>query len=377
MKKWVLFSAISTVVIATFFVVGCGKNKNNNGNGSSNFDRGAMFTNYADNYIIPAYADVIVKLNTMKTEVNKFATTPDTTNLKLARSAWKQAYITWQGADMLEFGPEASVGLRNFVNIYPVSVTKVNTNITSGSYDLEQFGSKDAQGFPAVDYLLNGLATNDTAIISFYTAETNAANRKQYLIAITDKMIAKVTATLDAWHTYRNSFVTNTSTDAGGSLSIMTNAYIQYFERYLRAGKIGLPVGAMTGVAAPELTEAYYMPSLAKELAIAALNGVSNFYEGMAYGNNASNGIGYKEYLATVGTVDGTGRPMADVISIEFADAKTAMTDMPSPIATAVTTNRQDILKVYQALQQLVPLLKVDMVSAFGISITYVDNDGD
>lgn len=377
MRKRALFSIISAITIAAFLAVGCGKNKNNNGGGSSNFDRGAMFTNYADNYIIPAYVDVIVKMNSMKTDIAKFTASPDTTNLKLVRASWKQAYITWQGADMLEFGPDASVGLRNFINIYPVSITKLNTNITSGSYDLEQFGNKDAQGFPALDYLLNGLAADDTTLITYYTTGTNAANRKQYLMAVTDKMIAKVTATLDAWHTYRTAFIANTSTDAGSSLSTMTNAYVQYFERYLRSGKIGLPSGAMTGVAAPELTEAYYAPSVSKDLAIAALDAVSNFYEGMAYGSTSNNGIGFREYVATVGTVDGTGRPMADVISAEFADAKTAMANMPSPITTAVSSNRQDILKVYQALQQLVPLLKVDMVSALGISITYVDNDGD
>jgi hypothetical protein len=266
--------------------------------------------------------------------------------------------------------------LRDYFNIYPVSVTKVNTNISSGSYDLEQFVNKDAQGFPALDYLLNGVATSDVAIAAMYTTDASATARKQYLSAIVNKMNTKITAVKDAWTTYKTGFAGNTSTNAGSSMSVMTNAFMLYYERYVRAGKIGLPVGAMSGVSAPNLTESYYYPTLSKELAIVALNSVIAWYEGRGY-NNGADGQGFKDYLTVVGTKDNNGKLMADVISTEFAEAKAELAAMPSPIRDAVTTNRADVLKVYEQMQQLVPLLKVDMVSAFGISITYTDNDGD
>lgn len=356
--------------------VGCRKNKKDDDDNSVNFDRAAMLTNYADNYVLPAYTDMVGKLTTLKTTVDEFAAAPDTIKLAAARTAWKDAYLTWQGVEVLEFGPDASVSLRDFMNIYPVSLTKVNNNITSGSYDLEQFANKDAQGFPALDLLLNGLASTDAAIVGYYTTDAKATARKQYLQAVTAKMLTKITAVKDAWGPYKATFIAATSTSVSGSISLMTNAFVLYYERYVRMGKIGLPAGAISGTASPDLAEAYYTPTLGKELATAAVNSVAAFYEGISY-NGASNGLGFKDYLMAIGTKDDNGTAMAEVISTELGDVKTALAAMPANVSLTAASNPSDLLKVYDQMQQVVPLLKVDMVSAFGISITYTDNDGD
>lgn len=376
MKKWILITMLPAILMMA--AVGCKKEKDdsNNNNNNSSFDRGAMLANYADNYVIPAYADMTGKLSTLKTKTDAFVAAPDETKLAETRAAWKAAYLTWQETDLLEFGPEASISLRNYINTFPVTVSKVNGNIAAGTYDLEQFGNKDAQGFPALDYLLTGLGTSDAAIVSFYTTDAQAANRKLYLQAIVNKMVAKVGAVQTAWGTYRGTFVGNTATDAGSSISLMTNAFVLYYERYLRSGKIGLPAGAMTGVAAGELTEAYYTPTLSKELAQAALNSVGKFYNGFGYSNNVD-GIGFHDYMKAIGTKDDNGKLMADVINTELDEAKNSLGALTATIRDGVTTQRTEVLNIYQQLQEVVPLFKVDMVSAFGISITYTDNDGD
>ena len=68
---------------------------------------------------------------------------------------------------------------------------------------------------------------------------------------------------------------------------------------------------------------------------------------------------------------------MADLVTKELNDASTALAAINTPLKDAVQNNRTAVLNTYEQIQQVVPLLKVDMVSAFGISITYVDNDGD
>jgi predicted lipoprotein len=279
---------------------------------------------------------------------------------------------------MLEFGPAEEVSLRMYINTYPVTVSKVSANISSGSYDLEQFAHKDAQGFAAVDYLLNGIASTNAAVIELYTTDAQATNRKKYLQDVVAKMHSKVQSVNSSWATYETTFVNSTGTDASSSTSKMVNAFVLYYERYLRAGKIGLPAGVMTGVAKPELSEAFYSPDLQKELAVTSLTSVLNFYEGKSYGTGSGTvGPSMKSYLAAIGTKDDNGKLMADLISEELQQALTAMQNVNGSIAGNVTSNRPAMLQLYDELQQVVPLLKVDMVSAFGISITYVDNDGD
>ena len=376
MKKGVKIAGVVAVCCALVFVA-CKKKTTDPNDNNNNYDRGAMLANYADNYIVPAYTQMSNVLNVLKTNTDTFAAAPDAAKLSSLQATWQTAYKIWQHVEMFEFGPDQATALRMYMNIYPVSVNKINSNITTGTYNLDQFGNTDAQGFPALDYLLNGLAGNNTAILAFYTSDGQAANRKQYLQAIVNKMNEKIAAVRDAWTgDYRNTFVAATGTDVSSSLSLMTNAFVLHYERYLRGGKIGLPVGAMTGTAAPQLTEAYYSPELSKDLALEGLEAINGIYEGKNFDGTA-NGSGFKDYLGAIGTKDENDKPMADLITEELAQATTALSGLTTTIKDGVVNDRPTVLSIYQEIQQVVPLFKVDMVSAFGISITYVDNDGD
>ena len=367
MKKWYLFSGLLLVVLTA--ALSCNKEKNTDP-GNNALDRSPMLAHYANNYITPAYSDMVAKLTELKTKIDAFTTATGPTTMQSAQTAWRNAYITWQKVDMLEFGPAEATVLRGYMNIYPVTTSKVNNNIAAGSFDLEQFGNRDAQGFPALDYLLNGTT------LDMYVSDAQANNRKLYLQAVAAKMLEKVTSVKNEWDAYKTTFVGATGTDVNSSLSQMVNAYVLYYERYLRSGKIGLPVGAMTGVAKPEIVEAFYSPDLSKELAVTALNSVLNFYSGKSY-DGTTTGESMKSYLAALGTQDENGVLMAEYIETEINAAITSLNGLNTTIYNSVQNNRAQVLTIYDELQDVVPLLKVDMVSAFSISITYTDNDGD
>lgn len=355
----------------------CKKEDNKKPDDTGNqYDRGAMLTNYADNYIVPAYGAMNLTLEELKTATTAFINAPNLANLYAARESWRTAYLLWQQVDLLEFGPAEDVSLRMYMNTYPTTVSKIDANITAGSYNLEEFGNKDAQGFAALDYLLNGIDNTNSGVITQYTTDAQATARKQYLNDVVNKMLAKVQGVKNAWGSYRNTFVEATGTDVNSSLSKMANAYVLYYERYLRSGKIGLPAGAMTGVAKADISEAYYTPELGKELALAALNATLHYYRGMSFASNAE-GQGMKDYFAAIATKDDQGNLLADVTDEQLNEAITALQALNTTIIDGVTNNRPQVLGIYEQMQEVVPLLKVDMISAFGISITYVDNDGD
>ena len=372
MKKWLLAASLTLVSGLVFF--SCKKSAQDSDQ-PVELDRKPMLTQYADRYIVPAYSAMSAKLAVLKTSADAFTSSPEIATLTALRTAWKDAYLVWQTVDLIEFGPAEDVSLRMYMNTYPLTVSKVEGNISSGSYDLETFGNKDAQGFPALDYLLNGLGDN-TAVLARYTSDPSATASKQYLTAVIAKMLEKVNGVKDAWQNYRTTFTESTGTDVNSSLSRMVNAYVLYYERYLRSGKIGYPVGAMTGVASPEHTEAFYSPELSKELALAALKSVIHFYEGKSY-DGTQQGEGMKSYLTALATKDDDGTLMAERISGALQKASTSLQGLNTTIQEGVTNNRTTVLGIYEDLQGAVALLKVDMVSAFGISITYVDNDGD
>ena len=362
-------------VASLFFVTGCTKEEDKTGN-DSNLNRKELLTNYTDSYILPAYDELKASLTTLETATDSFIASPDETNLLQLRNMWKAAYIVWQRTDLLEFGPAEDVSLRMYLNVYPTSPSKINANIQSGYYNLDAFGNNDAQGFPAMDYLLNGSGSSDAEIVALYSTDPLASQRTDYLKAIVSTMSSRVTDVRNEWDDYKSTFVNATGTDVNSSISVMTNAFVLYYERFLRSTKVGIPAGAMTGVALPEQTETNYRPELARELLLTALEAVNSFYEGYHF-HTLQNGVGMKDYLATIGTKDENGVLISDIISTELEEAKTAVGTLNGTIKDAAQNNRPALLSVYDQLQDLVPLFKVDMVSAFGISITYVDNDGD
>ena len=64
-------------------------------------------------------------------------------------------------------------------------------------------------------------------------------------------------------------------------------------------------------------------------------------------------------------------------INNQFDDILAELNNLNDPLSSEILTNKPAVSQTYTKLQELVPLLKVDMTSALGVLITYQDNDGD
>jgi hypothetical protein len=362
-------------------VLSCGK-KHKGGEGTpqgNSSDRGLMLTNIADSIVIPAYANFDVQLAAMITASDAFRANPTLTTLTDFRSAWRQAYIEWQKVAIFDFGPAADNGLNSYMNIFPANVTTINANIAAGNASLETFASYPAQGFPAFDYLLNGLAATDAAILDLYTTDVDAAKRLAYVLQLTNQMTAKFSAVKTAWDTtYRNTFVSNTSMDIYSSTSIMVNGVIKYYERNIRSGKFGYPSGVMVGgVVSPEKVEALYAKDLGLTLAQASHDAFVNYFNGLAIKSGVA-GASLKTYLNSLDAKDATTQILlSETINTQFAVITDKLNVLTEDLSNEVSTNNTAMIAVYNEMQLLVRLLKVDMASAMSVTITYTDNDGD
>lgn len=364
MKKWHINTVLLAFALVVVSLVSCRKNRGNDG-----FSKTAMLTNYSDNYIIPAHTDLLLKISDMQTRINEFATKTDTAHLMALRQSWKEAYIVWQSAELVAFGPGEAQRLRQFMNSFPAAITKIENNITTNTYELETEESKDAQGFPALDYLLNGIAPHDTSIVTLYTTDGLAANRIQCLKAVTQKMVIRLTTAIDAWNIYRTTFIESTSSDTGGSISILVNGFIKYYENHLCLAKVGKPAGVTTNVVTPQAAEAYYFPTLTNELARTSLVNANMFFEGFGYGSTTGSDNSLRGYLISTGRTNAQGQSIAYTIGTDFVYADSALGRIPGPIQQAVVADRPSVLGAYQTMTRMLPTLKVDMAAAFGVTV--------
>jgi predicted lipoprotein len=374
MRKFLI--GIGSVLIAALLVIAC--NKSSSGDQPrDDFDRKALLTHVADQIIVPAYSSFQAKFSEMKTAADAFTEAPDADKLTTLRQKWKAAYLAWQQVELFHFGPADKVLLRNYFNIYPTDVTLLRSYISSGSYNLEEVANNKVQGFPALDFLLNGAGATDAEILANYTTGADAAGWKKYVRDVVSSMNLKINQVMADWKGgYRNQFISNDGTGAGSSLSLMVNEYIMNFERFLRSGKFAIPAGVMSGTPAPEKVEAYYTKDLGMELAKAALKASRDFFMGKTF-NGTATGPGLYTYLQALGRNNASVATLATALENQFAVLETKMNSLGNSVYDAVVNDRTSVLALYDEFQKQVRYLKVDMSSALGITISYTDNDGD
>jgi predicted lipoprotein len=338
---------------------------------TDSFDRNALLVNIADNIIIPAYEDFSSKMGALNTAGETFTTTPNQANLEALRSSWFAAYKVWQHIEMFDIGKAEELQFKFYMNIYPVTVSDIEDNIASGSYDLNSVNNQDAQGFPALDYLLHGLADTDTAILEKFTNAENNDNYKNYITAVLNQMHTLTLSVVSDFKTQKGAFVTSTENTATSSVNKLINDYIFYYEKGLRANKFGIPSGIFSATPLPEKVEGRYKNNISKELALEALVAVQSLFEGRHY-NGLTTGVSFKDYLIRLDRTD-----IASSTSNQFKIATTQIQSLADSFATQINSDNTEMTRSYDELQKAVILLKVDMLQAFNINVDYVDADGD
>lgn len=342
-----------------------------------NFNRGAMLENWADNIVIPAYASFEQDLVQLRSHVEDFRTLPSESNLLALRDSWLQAYIGWQQVSLFDIGPAESLGLRLQVNTYPTDVALLEEYVTSGTYDLTLPANRDVKGFPAMDYLINGLESTDSQIVERYSTDVMKEGYLQYLDDVLKDMEDLIGQVRDEWSQgFRDNFVNNDGSSATASVDRFVNDFIFYYEKFLRAGKMGIPLGVFTGTPAPQTLEALYSPTTSKVLFLEGINTVQDFFNGKHYGSDLS-GESLASYLRDLNTLK-NGEELDLLINAQLDMAREKVSGL-GDFRDEIESNNPptNMLLAYDEVQKAVPLFKVDMVSAMSISIDFVDADGD
>ena len=361
------------VIVIGIFIWACSSSGGSDEEPQPNaFDRAVMLENWADNIIIPSYMSFSQSLDNLEAAFNTFNADRTEENLVAFRDVWRDTYLSWQRVSLFEIGPAESIGYRLNMNIYPTDVTQINTNVISGNADLSLASNRDAKGFPALDYLINGLADTDTEIVTRYNLPTEGDNLSNYVESLIADMQSLTTQVLQAWQNgFRDQFVSNDGSSATASVDLYVNDYIFYYERFLRAGKIGIPAGVFSNTPLPQNIEALFDGTISNDLFLEALDAVQDFFNGVAF-NSTTNGISLDDYLNTLERND-----LTDLINRQYNIARNAFVTLDALQVELESNPPLNLLSVYDQVQAIVPLIKVDMLSVLNINIDFRDADGD
>ena len=363
---------IITLLIVTTLMYSCGNEATFN-NYNDGFDRSGLLKNLADNIILPSYENLNQKLKVLESSTNNFTNLADQNNLEKLRLDWFNAYLAWQNVEMFDVGIAEAIDFRRRMNAYPCNVTRISINITSEDYDLSNSNHYSAQGFPTLDYLLNGLSN---PLLIYNGAE--GEKHRNYLNNLVQDMLTNTNDIINEWNSNRNQFINSTENTATSSLNKLTNDFIFYYEKGFRANKIGIPAGVFSGAPLTQNIEAYYHNlnnNTSKILALEALTCIKKFFSGI-YFDNSGQGISLKDYLNHLNALE-NGDALSNVIISTFNIAETAINELDQNLMNQINTNNYQLLVTYDKIQAAVPLLKIDMLAHLSIDVDYIDADGD
>jgi len=370
MKK--LFIAFAVIA----FAAGCSSGDNNDNVTSGSYDRTAMLTSWADNIIIPAFTNYQSKVNALSEKTATYTATPTTDNLVALRASWLAAYKAYQYVAMHDIGKASELYLIESTNIFPTDVAGITANVASGNYIFTQPLQYSRQGFPALDFLINGLAATDAEIVTYYTTNARATAYKKYVTDVVAKLKTTADAIVADWNgSYRATYIANTTTSISGAIGQTTNNFIKNYEKDVRFPKLGVPAGLFSnGTTYPDKVEAFYKKDVSKELLADAIKASHDFFNGKNFTTGAE-GPGLKGYLDAVNA--GGSTPLSGVINSKYTAALNAVNALNNNLSLQITTDNAAAVNAYNAVQQVVIFTKVDMLNALHIPIDYVDGDGD
>lgn len=326
------------------------------------FDKGALLTNMADNYIIPHYAELQTRLGDLMTNWAAFDNNTSPGNHIQVQASFVAVCEEYQRVKMFDFGPAMTHGMTMAFGVFPTDTAQIVANINSGSYDLSTTDNADAQGLDALDYLL--FRQNAYASLSGSSSATRA-----YVNELIAKLISTLSAVRSEWQTsYRSTFVAGTGTSLTSPFSLLVNNFCKDYE-LTKNTKLGIPIGKPTlDIAQPLYFEAKWSKQNRRLLAI-AVQASSDIYFGMG---TAGNGQGFDDYLQALDRAD-----INNSISTRFNYMNTEIATWNDDLLARLGSNYQSLSDYYDYMHATVVYLKTDMPSAFGVVISYQDNDGD
>ncbi|MBV7267776.1 imelysin family protein [Winogradskyella luteola] len=372
-KKIIFLLCVVSIIVA------CSSSDDSNSDNSDNFDRTALLSNYADDIIVPAIVNFQTKVADMDVARSNFVNDINQNNLDLLSEAWLEAYGAWQYVAMYNIGIAETFtanenGFRVYFNVYPVTTNLIESAASGTDYNLNAETYFAAQGFPALDFLIHGIADSDTTPLDKFTTNVNFDGYIDYLTNVQSQINNRSNTILNDWqNTFRDEFVANTSSSVTGSFSKIVNDYINYYERALRANKIGTPAGNFSaGQTFPDKVEAYYKNDVSKELALLGLDAVQKFFNGQSFDNSSTSSESFASYLDYLENSE-----LKNDINAQFEAARQQIQSLNDSFSQQVIDDNTQMTEAYDALQAAVVLLKVDMASIFDVQIDFQDNDGD
>ena len=150
--------------------------------------------------IYATYTDLSLEADSLQQAVNRFAQTPNGSNLAAARQAWRNARVPWEQNEGFLFGPVVTIPIDETIDSWPLNQIDLDTilksNIPLTKETLDSLQNTD-KGFHALEYLLFGDSAASGNIDQYASSLT--ARQLEFLQAAAASLKGSVDTLFQAW----------------------------------------------------------------------------------------------------------------------------------------------------------------------------------
>jgi predicted lipoprotein len=344
--------------------------------GTSRFDRGAMLRNLSENVAYPLVNDAATQSETLVQQVYVFRENPTSETLNAVRSQWLTTSLAWERAEVVALDADMTLltqidkwpSNEKFIEDFIAGDTAINVSFVAGS-------GSTSKGLPAVEYLIFDTTSDDAALLS----RMQEAQRMAYLVAAAENVRDNVKTLQTFWSPEGGNYVATFASaelddgDLQSSVSMSVNELVVLLEGMVQT-ELSIPLGSKSyGEPFPTAAEGWRSLTSTQNL-IANLEGVRFILTGDS--PTGVDGIGLNDYLDALNAMSGDV-PLSQAINTQMDKAMQALQAIDEPLTIAIETDKVPVEKARDELRALLVLIKNDMASHLGVTITFNDSDGD
>ena len=363
--------------------------------------RRAVLASTVSNVIVPGYERFAAKASDLKIALDAFAeaeaSSDEAADPTAVRTAWAEAMLAWQEAELFILGPAAPMaqaggkGLRDRIYSWPIvnpcRVDQETVRETWGDSTNLPSLPANVRGLAAIEWLLHAPQTNacppQAAINADGTwaamnAEEVRRKRAFHASMLGLQLAFDANELRDAWQPSKGNFakelaeagLTPTYRSAQEGLNTVSDAMF-YLDKEVKDMKLAIPLALRdcAETVCPDKTE-NPTSRRSKEHLVANTRAFIQLFHG---GSDAATGTGFDDLLIAVGASS-----LADTIALRLDEAIAALEAIEGPLEEAVVSDKAKVQAAYDKLRAVTDLLKTELLSVLDLELPErADGDND
>ena len=313
--------------------------------------------------LLPGYAELTASCAALAKAADELHSSPSVTSLKKTQEAWVTALLAWRRTQSFVRGPVTDLNVYGRLQFWPLRPDSVDRVLRDkrpidATY-VEALGANAVGLFPLEKLLFD--PAQDAALLAAFTGP-QGERRRTYVRALAHELEKKARVAEDAWKGpagYGEKF------EAGGqtSFNLLINDLLEAVEVGAQ-GRLHLLVEWNSGnVLRREVVEGGVSASSQQALLSLLLGAEERF--------NGGSGVGVDDYLRTLSA------PTTDRVKVQFQKAIAAVRAIDAPLDQAMTARPLVVGRALDECRTLEILLKVEVASTLGVTLTFKSADGD